>query len=103
MTFFAPKSPKLGNTRKKFCLKPIPTNHTNKKYTIFPHVCVLKFLPYWADFPPYHNRSFNTWILQRQHGLRQTKHPKTQSLTRDELVNCMTGSFFTLPGKLSKK
>ena len=36
MTFFAPKSPKLVNTRKKFCLKPIPTNHRNKKYTIFP-------------------------------------------------------------------
>ena len=48
---FAPKSPKLGNTRKKFCLKPIPTNHTNKKYTIFPHVCVLKFLPLLGRFP----------------------------------------------------
>ena len=41
MTFLPPKSPKLGNTRKKFCLKPIPTNHTNKKYTIFsPCLCV---------------------------------------------------------------
>ena len=51
MTFFPPKSPKLGKTRKKFCLKPIPTNLTNKKYTIFPHVFVLKFLPLLGRFP----------------------------------------------------
>ena len=32
---FAPKSPKLVNIRKKFCLKPMTTNHTKYKIKMF--------------------------------------------------------------------
>ena len=55
---FCPKISKIRQYTEEICLKPIPTNYTNKKYTIFPMFVCWNFCPYWADFLPYHNISF---------------------------------------------